>query len=377
MSTLFVGRLRGKQDRAIAAAPQIAAGFQQASDALRAYEADRQARQKEDMLKASMVAKIAGGWANTSQEFKNELPRLFGMDFPTDDGGNVQIDPTWDELLEKYRIDTIANDPQKMEEAAMIDADLMTRARHPSELELIKERGEQALTRDRQKDAIWWEREDWKRRVRADEDERAHNYRLGEKAYAASLRDYGKGKQGDKGSNPSGIYLDTKDGQLMDEAQLLQKYPDSSPDSVRMLTNDEFSNNHKKKTLESEERARKNLQELRSVNTRLGITRLQRVAAANPQVMGLMDAKLAKMRTGTDTKQEDMQVRQIQIQELKNAGLTDEEAEAAVESGWGIFQNVDSFEKFYADIAAQRQQGNTSPSQAPGGIKILSREPVR
>src|SRR5262245_49124349 len=127
MSTLFVGRLRNKGDRLIAAAPQIGAGFQQAGDALRQYEADRQNQQKEEMLRAATVAKISGSWANTSQEFKNELPRIFGMDFNRDPITNdVIIDKSFDELLQDRLRNAAMNDPELGLKWAMIDNKLMS-----------------------------------------------------------------------------------------------------------------------------------------------------------------------------------------------------------------------------------------------------------
>lgn len=137
MATIFVGRVNDQGRKWLAAAPIIAGGFQQAGDALRQYQLDQEDQRKQKMMDAALVAKMSGGWGNTPQEFKNELPDIFDMEFNKDPiTGDVVVDKSLDELLNDQLRRRVMADPEMAMNMAMTNAKLMKMQPHPAEVEL-------------------------------------------------------------------------------------------------------------------------------------------------------------------------------------------------------------------------------------------------
>lgn len=372
MSILYIGRLRTKADKIGAAAPEIAAGFQQAGNSLIQYDQIRQERMQQEMLKASVVAKINGGWGNTDQEFKNKLPRIFGMDFPTDPEGNVKIDPTYEELIHRTMTTRMQEDPEFANESAMIDMGLMNKAPNPAEVELLKQEAQNDLLLEDKKDQRWWERENWKEDNRTIRDEQNHLQRLGEIAYRN--RSSPKGKAA---SEPSGIYEDA-DGKLLSTSEKVAKYGDDMPAGVRLLSNKEFENTHKVQTFRSEDAARGSIARKRDIDRAKAVDVLVRSGASNPAVMGLLDTIRAKRQGGVDYSYEMKQLKAMQTQEQMDAGVTDlVEGSSLIDQLFGEDSSVD---KIFGEIAKKRTQGMSTPDQvtpeaAPAsGAKFLGFE---
>lgn len=292
MSTLFVGRLRNKGDKLIAAAPEIAAGFQQAGDALRTYEADRQVQNKEKFLNAKLAADIAGGWAYLSQDAKNSLPDILGLDMNRDPiTGDVQIDKTFDNLIEEQARNRVMADPELASQYGLIREGIMSKMPHPAELELVKTKIEGNLAGKQYDAAVRARLAEWK--------ENAARVRMGMEHSLALERIYAANSlKGTKDDAFSQIYSGPGGDLIPESEKVSRESAGEDMSSYSPLTNKEAGSAVKLFSARTSRANQESIAKKRDIDLQLASTKLAEVMASDPTYMGTLKRFIEQQKAG-------------------------------------------------------------------------------